>query len=73
MNGVSADFLKENSLCINFNKGRCNETGNHKHPFITDKTLYHQCGACKKSGKTDSSHGSHELDTCTNKQPFRRA
>ena len=72
VNGVSADFLKENSLCINFNKGKCNESGTHKHPFIADKILYHQCGACKKSGKTDSSHGSHELDACTNKQHFRR-
>jgi hypothetical protein len=72
VSGVSAVFLKENNLCINFNKGKCQEANTHKHPFLTDKTLYHQCGACKKAGKTDTSHGAHELDKCSNKQPFRR-
>jgi hypothetical protein len=72
VNGVSADYLKEKKLCINFNKGKCHEAGTHRHPFLTDKTLYHQCGACKKAGKTDTSHGSHELDKCPNKQSFRR-
>ena len=72
VNGVPADFLKDNNVCINFNKGKCQENGTHKHPFLTDKTLYHQCGACKKAGKTDSTHGSHEIDKCPSKQPFRR-
>ena len=72
VNGVPAEFLKENKLCINYNKGKCEEAGTHKHPFLKDKTLYHQCGACKKAGKTDTSHGSHELEKCPNKQSFRK-
>ena len=72
VNGVSADFLKEYSLCINFNKGKYQHYGSHVHPFTVNKFLYHQCGACKKAGKADTSHGSHELDRCPNKQIFRR-
>ena len=72
VNGVSADFLKQYSLCINFNKGKCQVSGSHMHPFIMSKFLFHQCGACKKAGKADSSHASHELDRCPNKQVFRR-
>jgi hypothetical protein len=72
VNGVPSDFLRENRLCINFNKGKCQDVGTHRHPFLATKILVHQCGACKKAGKTDTSHGSHELDKCPNKQPFRR-
>ena len=43
VNGVLADFLKEYSLCINFNKGKCQDSGTHVHPFTASKSLYHQC------------------------------
>ena len=72
VNGVSTDFLKQNWLCINFNKGKCQDIGTHMHPFVPGRALVHLCGACKKAGKTDASHGSHELVKCPNKQPFRR-
>ena len=72
VNGVPTSFLRNHNLCINFNKGKCQDSGTHKHSYIIDRLLYHQCGACKKAGKTDTSHGSHELDRCPNRQIFRR-
>ena len=72
VNGVLASFLKNRNLCVDFNKGKCHRSGTHVHPFNANKSLYHQCGACKMAGKADTSHGSHELDRCPNKQIFRR-
>ena len=72
VNGVPTSFLRNHNLCISFNKGRCQDSGSHKHSHIIDRYLHHQCGACKKAGKTDTSHGSHEMDRCPNRQIFRR-
>ena len=73
IHGVPGEFLKTNKLCMKFNKGTCPEKDvtQHVHPFDKNKTLYHQCGACKKAGKTDSTHGSHEFPKCSNKVSFR--
>ena len=66
--GVPTQVLKDNNLCIKFNKGSCKEKGkSHKHPFETDRTLFHQCAAClHKAAKTDDTHGASD-DKCTNK------
>ena len=72
VDGVPTSFLRLHNLCINFNMGKCPDSGSHKHSHIIDRYLHHQCGACKKAGKTDTTHGSHELDRCPKRQVFRR-
>ena len=74
IDGVSVEFLKQNKLCMNYNKGTCpqKDVASHEHPFDKKKIIYHQCGACKKAGKTDETHGSHNTAKCGNKQPFRK-
>ena len=72
VDGVPVSFLKKNHVCINFNTGRCQDSGPHRHPFILEMLLHHQCGACKYAGTTDTSHSSREVDRCPNKQVFRR-
>ena len=71
VDGVSTSFLRNHSVCINFNRGKCQDAGPHKH-HITDNLLHHQCGACKYAGRTDTSHGSLEVYKCPNRQVFRR-
>ena len=70
--GVPTSFLRKRNLCIYFNRGKCRASGTHGFARVTDRLLYHQCGACKKAGKADTSHGSHEHDRCPNRQIFRR-
>ena len=72
MNGAPTRFLRHYSLRMNFNKGKCQDSGTHVHPFIMNESLYRQAGACKKAGQVDTSHGPHELDRRTKKQIFRR-
>ena len=74
VDGVPSDFLRTNKVCIRFNKGTCDikNVTQHEHPFDKKKVVYHHCGACKKAGKVDESHGSSEKDKCSNKQPFRK-
>ena len=73
VSGASIDFLKNSKLSLNFNKGRCQDSGTHGHLFIADKSSHHQCGARKKAGKKDTSRGSHELGGCPSKQPLPEA
>ena len=76
IHGVPTEFLKENKLCIKYNKDpkSCPETGDHPQKFKEEVTLSHKCAGCMKFGK--SSGEGHGVSTCKNgpygrKQSFR--
>ena len=57
--GIPTAYIKENKLCIMFNLGRCNESGNHALKNSDGKlTVSHLCAGCFKAGRgSQSNHG----------------
>ena len=68
---VSTDSLTSNKLLIKLHKGRHQDFGTYVLVPFASKALHRWCGACKKTDRTDSSHGSLELNGFFHEQPFR--
>ena len=56
------DPLKNCKLCASFDMGRCQDSCTYRHLFPADRSSHHQDDACRKDGKRDISHCSHELE-----------
>lgn len=76
IHGVPTEFLRDNKLCIKYNRKpeSCPESGDHPQEFKAHVTLHHKCAGCMKFGK--SSGEGHGVSTCPNgpygkKQSFR--
>ena len=78
IHGVPTEFLRDNNLCIKYNRNpkSCPESGSHPQQFKEDVTLEHKCAGCLKFKK--SSGEGHGVSTCQNgpygkkKQSFRK-
>ena len=65
--GLSISWMGSNQICIKFQTGNCDKTGDHKTVHGND-TLKHICGGCLKLGKPDDS--SHSAKLCPFKDQF---
>ena len=62
--GVPGDWLKTKKICINWNLGKCKQTGPHDTFDKTGKVV-HVCGGCSYLGKSDTAD--HSMKLCPNK------
>ena len=62
--GVPGDWLKAKKICINWNLGKCKQTGPHDTYDKTGKVV-HVCGGCSYLGKSDTAD--HSMKACPDK------
>ena len=63
--GIPNSWLKEQSLCIKFNLGRCSTSAPHPSPVDESVSLRHLCAGCLRLNK--GSDGGHGASKCPNK------
>ena len=64
--GLPIVWMRDNKICIKFQTGACQETGDHT--TTSGITLKHLCGGCRKLNKPDDT--SHCAKTCPFKSQF---
>ena len=62
--GVPGDWLKAKKICINWNLGKCKQSGTHDTYDKTGKVI-HVCGGCFYLGRSESAD--HTMKSCSNK------
>ena len=65
--GLPIVWMRDNKICIKFQTGACQETGDHT-TTNGSVTLKHLCGGCRKLNKSDDT--SHGAKTCPFKSQF---
>ena len=63
--GIPGEWLRQQSLCIKFNLGRCTVAAPHPSPDKAGGMLRHLCGGCLHLKKGQD--GGHGMDACPHK------